>query len=58
MHSVLGQYEATVRPMHMEWVEPSKANADIIVTNSSNQDTMKPALEMLVNHTKVMAGMI
>jgi uridine kinase len=31
--SVISQYEATVRPMHMKFVEPTKERADIIVTN-------------------------
>jgi uridine kinase len=29
--SVLDQYEATVRPMHLEFVEPSKRHADLVV---------------------------
>lgn len=29
--SVISQYEATVRPMHLEFVEPSKRYADLIV---------------------------
>jgi uridine kinase len=29
--SVLDQYEATVRPMHLEFVEPSKRYADLVV---------------------------
>ena len=29
--SVLKQYEETVRPMHLEFVEPSKRYADIII---------------------------
>lgn len=29
--SVLNQYEATVRPMHLEFVEPSKRHADLVV---------------------------
>jgi uridine kinase len=28
---VLRQYERTVRPMHIEFVEPSKRKADIII---------------------------
>jgi len=31
LDSVVSQYEATVRPMHMEFVEPSKRWADLIV---------------------------
>jgi len=30
--SVIAQYEATVRPMHLEFVEPSKKYADIVVS--------------------------
>lgn len=29
--SVIAQYEATVRPMHLEFVEPSKRHADLVV---------------------------
>ena len=29
--AVIGQYFATVRPMHIEFVEPSKAHADLVV---------------------------
>lgn len=31
IESVLRQYEETVRPMHLEFVEPSKREADIII---------------------------
>jgi uridine kinase len=31
IESVLQQYERTVRPMHLEFVEPSKRKADIII---------------------------
>jgi uridine kinase len=30
--SVIGQYFASVRPMHMEFVEPSKTHADVMVS--------------------------
>jgi uridine kinase len=29
--SVIGQYFATVRPMHVQFVEPSKSHADLVV---------------------------
>jgi len=29
--SVIKQYQATVRPMHLEFVEPSKRYADVII---------------------------
>jgi uridine kinase len=36
--SVIAQYFATVRPMHFEFVEPSKRNADIIIPESGNHN--------------------
>ena len=36
--SVIAQYYATVRPMHFEFVEPSKRNADIIIPEGGKQD--------------------
>ncbi len=35
LQSVLAQYEETVRPMHLEFVEPSKRHADLIVGGSN-----------------------
>ncbi len=32
----LAQYERTIRPMHFEFVEPSKRHADIIIPEGSN----------------------
>ncbi len=31
LESVIEQYETTVRPMHMQFVEPSKRHADVII---------------------------
>lgn len=36
--SVIAQYYATVRPMHFEFVEPSKRSADLIIPEGSNLD--------------------
>jgi uridine kinase len=41
---VLRQYEATVRPMHLEFVEPSKRFADVIVPEGGEN---RVALEMV-----------
>lgn len=38
MESVIAQYFATVRPMHFEFVEPSKRNADIIIPEGGNTE--------------------
>ncbi len=46
---VRAQYDETVRPMHIAFVEPSKRFADIIVPEGGDN---RVALEMLVNHVR------
>ena len=49
LESVINQYMDTVKPMHEQYVEPSKRNANIIVPeNAYNQ----PAMEIIQNHIK------
>ncbi|HWS23949.1 MAG TPA: uridine kinase [Anaerolineales bacterium] len=43
--SVVDQYLSTVRPMHLEFVEPSKRYADIIIPEGGHN---VPALELVV----------
>lgn len=38
VESVIEQYRATVRPMHMEFVEPSKRYADIIIPEGGQNE--------------------
>lgn len=38
VESVIAQYFATVRPMHLEFVEPSKRFADIIIPEGGNSE--------------------
>jgi uridine kinase len=38
MESVVGQYLSTVRPMHLEFVEPSKRHADVIIPEGGHND--------------------
>lgn len=45
MESVLTQYENYVRPMHLEFVEPSKRYADVIIPRGGRN---KVALEMVL----------
>ncbi|MFH1733854.1 MAG: uridine kinase [bacterium] len=37
MEMVLAQYEKTVRPMHLQFVEPSKRYADVIIPEGGNK---------------------
>lgn len=45
MESVIRQYETTVRPMHLEFVEPSKRYADVIIPEGGLNTV---AMDMLV----------
>jgi uridine kinase len=38
MEMVIAQYLATVRPMHMEFVEPSKRYADVIIPEGGHNE--------------------
>ncbi len=46
LESIINQYINTVRPMHMEFVEPSKRYADIIIPEGGNN---RVAMEMIVS---------
>jgi len=51
--SVIRQYTETVRPMHLEFVEPSKRYADVIVPEGGFNLT---AIDMIVARVKDMIG--
>jgi uridine kinase len=45
---VLQQYVGTVRPMHERYVEPTRAHADVIVTNDGPiEDTVERVITVL-----------
>ena len=52
LESVVDQYLETVRPMHLEFVEPSKRHAHIIVPEGGENDV---AVEMLVARIQAIA---
>ena len=47
--SVLEQYERTVRPMHNEFVEPSKRHADLLVPEGGHN---RVAVDLVVNRIR------
>ena len=51
--SVVQQYLTTVRPMHEEFVEPSKRHADLIIPEGGEN---KVALEMVIAHVEQLLG--
>jgi len=53
VESVIQQYLTTVRPMHLEFVEPSKRYADIIIPAGGFNQT---AIEMIVARIQSMLG--
>lgn len=48
--SILEQYLATVRPMHIEFVEPSKQYADLIIPEGGHNE---PALDVIISKLKL-----
>jgi uridine kinase len=55
LDSIMQQYQTSVKPMHGQWVEPSKAKADVVI-NSENGHSTQVAMSMLTNHLQVAAG--
>ena len=53
MESVITQYMEVVRPGHMEFIEPTKAYADLIIPEGGDNT---PALEVLASFIGVVAG--
>jgi uridine kinase len=53
VESVVDQYLRTVRPMHLEFVEPSKRYADLIVPEGGYNEV---AMEMIVTRIRAMVG--
>ena len=53
MDSVIEQYLATVKPMHLEFVEPSKRYADLIVPRGGHNAV---AVDLLLSLIRSLAG--
>lgn len=51
--SVIGQYLRTVRPMHLEFVEPSRRYADIIIPQMGFDH---PAIDMVADRIRMVAA--
>ncbi len=53
MESVIEQYLTTVKPMHFDFVEPSKRYADLIIPQGGHNDI---AIDLLLNLIRGLAG--
>lgn len=51
--SVIDQYQSTVKPMHLEFVEPSKRYADIIIPQGGHNAV---AVDLLLTHLRAVTG--
>lgn len=45
MESVIEQYKSTVRPMHNQFIEPTKRYADVILPHGANE----PAVDLIIS---------
>ena len=58
LESVIKQYQSTVRPMHLEFVEPSKRYADVIIPeggfNTAALDMVTARVEALLKLDKTL----
>jgi uridine kinase len=52
-HAVCEQYQRTVRPMHLQFVEPSKRWADLIVPEGGDN---RVAIDVLIGKLRALAG--
>lgn len=48
--SVVEQYHSTVRPMHLQFVEPSKRYADLIIPHGYNTSAVGTIVRMIRHH--------
>jgi uridine kinase len=53
INSIIEQYMSTVRPMHLEFVEPSKRYAHVIVPEGGNN---RVAMDMIISRIKALFG--
>ena len=47
VESVIAQYFTSVRPMHLEFVEPSKSYADVIIEDGFTPEAVEVVVEMI-----------
>lgn len=55
LESVVSQYERTVRPMHLEFVEPSKRWADVIIPEGGHNTV---ALDLVISRIERLLGSV
>jgi uridine kinase len=48
--SVIAQYFTSVRPMHLEFVEPSKGHADVVISGGFTPEAVEAVIQMIRSH--------
>ena len=51
LHEVLHRYQTTLKPMHQEFIEPSKNEADLIVPNKRRNSVAIDFLSTVINNS-------
>ncbi len=51
LHEVLHRYQTTLKPMHQEFIEPSKNEADLIVPNMRKNSVAIDFLSTVINNS-------
>ena len=51
LEEVLHRYQTTLKPMHQEFIEPSKNDADLIVPNMKHNNVAIDFLTTVINHS-------
>jgi uridine kinase len=54
LESIVGQYLGTVRPMHKQFIEPTKRNADVILPHGAND----PAVDVITTKVASVIGQL
>ena len=55
IEGILRQYERTVRPMHLEFVEPSKREADIVIPRGGHNEV---AIQMVMSRIQELLRLV
>ena len=53
---MIDQYLATVRPMHLQFVEPSKRYADLIIPEGYNPNAVETVTRMIYQVDSIEGG--
>ncbi len=51
VEDVLSKYQSTLKPMHEQFIEPTKTYADIIIPNDKRNETAIEVIKSVINNT-------